>query len=124
MFSGRKNIEGIQRLFLELKNYIELQKEYVKLDAAEKLTVVLAVALIVLVLVLLGSIILLFVTFGLAFQIGDALGNVPLGFFIVAGALLALALFFYLNRNKLVIQPVARFFTRLIGNHAHDNSQQ
>lgn len=124
MFSGRKNIEGIQRLFLELKNYIELQKEYVKLDAAEKLTVVLAVALIVLVLVLLGSIILLFVTFGLAFQIGDALGNVPLGFFIVAGALLALALFFYLNRNKLVIQPVARFFTRLIDNHTHDNSQQ
>lgn len=114
MFSSNKNIESIGRLFLEFKKYLELQKEFIKLDAAEKLTVTLSTILIVAVLLLLGSIVLLFLTFALAYYLGDALGSLPVGFGIIAALVLLLTVIFYVNRNRMVIQPLARFMINLI----------
>lgn len=114
MFSGNKSIESIGKLFLEFKKYLELQKEYVKLGAAEKLTVMLSAAVTVAVLLVLGSIILLFLTFALAFLLGDAIGSLPVGFGLIALLVLIIAGIFYLNRNRFVIQPLARFITKII----------
>lgn len=126
MFSNNKNIESIGQLFLEVKKYLELQKEYVKLDAAEKLTITLSTILIVAVLLLLGSIVLLFLTFALAYYLGNVLGSLPIGFSIIAAFVLLLAAIFYLNRNRMVIQPLARFMTKLIITKEEDdnNNQQ
>ena len=114
MFSNSKNIESIGKLLLEFKKYLELQKEFVKLDATEKMTVILSVILIVTVLLLLGSIVLLFLTFALAFYLGDVLGSLSLGFGLISAFILLLTVIFYLNRNRMVIQPMARFMTKLI----------
>ena len=114
MFSNSKNIESIGKLLLEFKKYLELQKEFVKLDATEKMTVILSAILIVTVLVLLGSIVLLFLTFALAYYLGDVLGSLSLGFGLISAFILLLTVIFYLNRNRMVIQPMARFMTKLI----------
>ncbi|MCD8318673.1 MAG: phage holin family protein [Paraprevotella sp.] len=114
MFSSSKNIESIGKLLLEFKKYLELQKEFVKLDATEKITVILSAVLVVAVLLLLGSIVLLFLTFALAYLLGEATGSLPVGFGIIAAFVLLLAFIFYMNRNRWVIQPLARFMTRLI----------
>lgn len=114
MFSNSKNIESIGKLLLEFKKYLELQKEFVKLDATEKMTVILSAILIVTVLLLLGSIVLLFLTFALAYYLGDVLGSLSLGFGLISAFILLLTVIFYLNRNRMVIQPVARFMTKLI----------
>ena len=114
MFSNRKNIESIGKLLLEFKKYLELQKEFVKLDATEKMTVILSAILIVTVLLLLGSIVLLFLTFALAYYLGDVLGSLSLGFGLISAFILLLTVIFYLNRNRMVIQPMARFMTKLI----------
>lgn len=114
MFSNSKNIESIGKLLLEFKKYLELQKEFVKLDATEKTTVILSVILIVTVLLLLGSIVLLFLTFALAYYLGDVLGSLSLGFGLISAFILLLTVIFYLNRNRMVIQPMARFMTKLI----------
>ena len=114
MFSNSKNIESIGKLLLELKKYLELQKEFVKLDATEKMTVILSAILIVTVLLLLGSIVLLFLTFALAYYLGDVLGSLSLGFGLISAFILLLTVIFYLNRNRMVIQPMARFMTKLI----------
>lgn len=114
MFSNSKNIESIGKLLLEFKKYLELQKEFVKLDATEKMTVILSAILIVTVLLLLGSIVLLFLTFALAYYLGDVLGNLSLGFGLISAFILLLTVIFYLNRNRMVIQPMARFMTKLI----------
>lgn len=114
MFSNSKNIESIGKLLLEFKKYLELQKEFVKLDATEKMTVILSAILIVTVLLLLGSIVLLFLTFALAYYLGDVLGSLSLGFGIISAFILLLTVIFYLNRNRMVIQPMARFMTKLI----------
>ena len=114
MFSNSKNIESIGKLLLEFKKYLELQKEFVKLDATEKMTVILSAILIVTVLLLLGSIVLLFLTFALAYYLGDVLGSLSLGFGLISAFILLLTVIFYLNRNRIVIQPMARFMTKLI----------
>lgn len=114
MFSNSKNIESIGKLLLEFKKYLELQKEFVKLDATEKMTVILSAILIVTVLLLLGSIVLLFLTFALAHYLGDVLGSLSLGFGLISAFILLLTVIFYLNRNRMVIQPMARFMTKLI----------
>ena len=114
MFSNSKNIESIGKLLLEFKKYLELQKEFVKLDATEKMTVILSAILIVTVLLLLGSIVLLFLTFALAYHLGDVLGSLSLGFGLISAFILLLTVIFYLNRNRMVIQPMARFMTKLI----------
>ena len=114
MFSNSKNIESIGKLLLEFKKYLELQKEFVKSDATEKMTVILSAILIVTVLLLLGSIVLLFLTFALAYYLGDVLGSLSLGFGLISAFILLLTVIFYLNRNRMVIQPMARFMTKLI----------
>lgn len=114
MFSNSKNIESIGKLLLEFKKYLELQQEFVKLDATEKMTVILSAILIVTVLLLLGSIVLLFLTFALAYYLGDVLGSLSLGFGLISAFILLLTVIFYLNRNRMVIQPMARFMTKLI----------
>ena len=114
MFSNSKNIESIGKLLLEFKKYLELQKEFVKLYATEKMTVILSAILIVTVLLLLGSIVLLFLTFALAYYLGDVLGSLSLGFGLISAFILLLTVIFYLNRNRMVIQPMARFMTKLI----------
>ena len=114
MFSNSKNIESIGKLLLEFKKYLELQKEFVKLDATEKMTVILSAILIVTVLLLLGSIVLLFLTFALAYYLGDVLGSLSLGFGLISAFILLLTVIFYLNRNRMVIQPMARLMTKLI----------
>ena len=114
MFSNSKNIGSIGKLLLEFKKYLELQKEFVKLDATEKMTVILSAILIVTVLLLLGSIVLLFFTFALAYYLGDVLGSLSLGFGLISAFILLLTVIFYLNRNRMVIQPMARFMTKLI----------
>ena len=114
MFSNSKNIESIGKLLLEFKKYLELQKEFVKLGATEKMTVILSAILIVTVLLLLGSIVLLFLTFALAYYLGDVLGSLSLGFGLISAFILLLTVIFYLNRNRMVIQPMARFMTKLI----------
>ena len=96
MFSNSKNIESIGKLLLEFKKYLELQKEFVKLDATEKMTVILSAILIVTVL------------------LGDVLGSLSLGFGLISAFILLLTVIFYLNRNRMVIQPMARFMTKLI----------
>lgn len=116
MFSEKKDIDSMHKLFLELKNYLELQKRFVMLDAAEKLTVLLSAVAIGAVALILASMLLLFATFALAYYIGDLLHSLPLGFALIAMFLGVLLLFFYINRNKFVIQPLARLMASLFIN--------
>ena len=123
MFSNSKNIENIGRLFLEFKKYLELQKEFVKLDATEKTAVVFSAALIVAVILLLGSIALLFFAFAMAYYLGNVLESWSLGFCVIGAAVVIIALIFYSNRNRMVIQPIARFMANLILSKKEDGNK-
>ncbi len=113
MFSVNKNVESIQKLLLEFKNYYLLQKKFIRLDTAEKLTVILSAIGIALIILVLVSLMCFFGTMALAFYLGNTLNNIPLGFIIVAGIIAFVLIIFYWNRKRFVVEPLARFIGHL-----------
>ena len=61
MFADDKSIENFQQLFFEFKKYLELQKEYTKLELTEKLTILFSTLIMILVLIILGMVALFLV---------------------------------------------------------------
>lgn len=123
MFSSSKNIENMQRLFLEFKKYIEFQKEYIKLDTAEKLTVIISATISISIMLILGAMVLFFLSFAIAWYLSDILNSMPLGFGIIAVFCLLLCIIFYYKRETWVFQPTARLMVKLfIKKDEHDNN--
>jgi hypothetical protein len=113
MLGTGKYTENIKDIILELKNYLNLQKKYLAIDAAEKITIFFSAVAIAAICILLGGIILLFFTFALAFWIGDLLNSPPLGFLSMAIIIALILLLFYCKRKAWVIQPLARMAAKL-----------
>jgi len=67
MFADDKSIENMQQLFIEFKKYLELQKEYTKLEVTEKLSKLLSTLLLVLLVVILGVVVLFHLSFTLVY---------------------------------------------------------
>ena len=53
MFADDKSIENMQQLFIEFKKYLELQKEYTKLEITEKLSILLSALVLLSVVIIL-----------------------------------------------------------------------
>jgi len=113
MLGTGKYTEDIKDIILELKHYLNLQKKYLAIDAAEKITRFLSAVTIAAICILLGGIILLFFTFALAYWIGDLLNSLPLGFLSMVVIVALLLLLFYCKRNAWVIQPLARMAAKI-----------
>lgn len=113
MLGTGKYTEEFKEIILEAKHYLNLQKKYLAIDAAEKTTVILSAVAIAAICILLGGIILFFSTFALAYWIGDLLNSIPLGFLTMAIIIASLLLLFYCKRNAWVIQPLARMAAKL-----------
>ena len=113
MLGTGKYTEDIREIILEVKNYLNLQKKYLAIDAAEKATVILSAVAIAAICILLSSTLLLFCTFALAYWIGDLLDSLPLGFLAMAIFIAVLLLLFYSKRKAWVIQPLARMMAQL-----------
>ena len=68
MFADDKSIENFQQLFFEFKKYLELQKEYTKLELTEKLTILFSTLIMILILIILGMVALFYLLFALAYH--------------------------------------------------------
>ena len=117
MFSINKNVESIQKLLLEFKNYYLLQKKFIRLDTAEKLTVILSAVGISLIMLILVAFVFFFGTFAFAIYLGDELNSIPMGFAIVSGINILVLIIFYLNRKRFVVEPLTRFMGRVFLNN-------
>lgn len=113
MFANDKNVETIGQLVEVLKHYIGLQTEFVKLDVVDKVVRLLTAITIFTVLVGLLLIALIYLSFALAFGIGEYLGNVA-GFSIVAGIYLILLLVFVVFRHQWIERPLVRFLAGIL----------
>ena len=85
MFADDKSIENFQQLFFEFKKYLELQKEYTKLELTEKLTILFSTLIMVLVLIILGMVALFYLLFALAYVLEPLVGGLMASFAIIAG---------------------------------------
>ena len=103
MFADDKSIENFQQLFFEFKKYLELQKEYTKLELTEKLTILFSTLIMVLVLIILGMVALFYLLFALAYVLEPLVAGINV-------LLIALVIIF---RKQLIISPMVNFLANL-----------
>lgn len=116
MFADDKSIENFQQLFFEFKKYLELQKEYTKLDLIEKLTILLSTLIMVLVLVILSMVALFYLLFALAYVLEPLVGGLMISFAIIAGINILLIVAVIIFRKQLIISPMVNFLANLFLN--------
>jgi len=104
--------ENIQSLWTEAKNYLELQKEYLKLDSAEKLSVLLSAVATTALCLILALVALIFFVVAFAFWLAKWVGTAQ-SFTIMGGVLVLVILLTLVFRKRWIVQPVSRFVAKL-----------
>ena len=116
MFANDKTIDNLQALFTEVKHYVDLQKDYVKLDITHKLTILISTLILILGLMVLGMIALFYLSFTLAYILEPHAGGLTNSYAIITGSILFIGLLIYLFRIRLIIQPLTNFLANLFLN--------
>lgn len=112
MLSSEKNIEQIAKLIEKLKRFIELKTDYLKFDAVEKLVRLLTAFVSVAFIILLGLVVLFFLSFAAAAWLEPMLGKAG-GYCVIAGFYLLLLILFRIFRKAWIEKPLLRFLTEL-----------
>lgn len=122
MFANDKSIDNLTELFKEVKKYLKLQGEYVKLDLVEKLTILLSTLTLIFVLIILGTMAAFYLSFMLVYVLASATGSLVAGYAIIGGILILLAFIIYRLRQRLIFQPMVNFLARLFLDDSSNNS--
>ncbi len=110
----------IERLISNIKDYGEERINLIMLNVQEKTAKAIAGTASVLILIILGVFTLAFLSFALAWFIGQLLGHTYLGFLIVAGVYLLAAILIWTNRTKWIGFPVMNAFLKNISDDDED----
>lgn len=116
MFIDDNKKQSIGQLFNDLKVYIEMQKEYTKLELTEKLTILFSTLIFAVVLILLGMVVLFYLSFSLAYLLEPYVGGLPASYAIMAGIILIFVAIVAIFRKSLIINPIANFLGNLFLN--------
>ena len=114
MFSSDKNIESLQQLYQEVKQYVNLQRDYVKLELVEKLTILGTSLLLVLILIILGFIALFYLSFTLAYILEPLVGSLKGSFAIITGLIILLIIGVIVMRKRMIEKPLVNFLANLL----------
>ncbi len=113
MLFGDKSTESIQQIVSEAKTYLELQKDYVRLELTEKLTILLSTLILVLILVVLGMVALFYFSFTLAYILAPKVGGLMVSFGLITLFLVLVMLVIYHQRQRLIISPMVNFLAKI-----------
>lgn len=115
MLSSDKNIETISELITELKRYIELRSQYLKLDVIDKIVAITkAIALLLVTIVIIGMIAIM-LSIAAAFALAHYV-NTALAFCIIAFIYLLVFLVFLAKRKQWIERPLVHFLSNLFLN--------
>lgn len=113
MFGDDKSIENIRQLVIEFKKYLELQKEYTKLEVTEKLSILLSNLILLLLVIILGMVALFYLSFTLAYVISPFVGGLVISFGLIACLHILLMILLYIYRKELIVDPMVKFIAGL-----------
>ncbi|MFW9596370.1 MAG: phage holin family protein [Paludibacter sp.] len=106
-------IENFQQLYTEIKKYLSLETEYIKVDFVEKLSIILSTLFIMSIIIVMVISTLLFFFFALAYALESVLGSLAISFGVISLCYVLLIVLFYAFRKKIIINPIVRFLTNL-----------
>jgi len=121
---GLPSKDDLQQLFAECKRYIDLQKDYAKLDLTEKLTILLSRLILVVALLILGMMVLFYLSFTLAYLLEPLVGSLKWSFAIISALLLILFGVVYFFRKPLIVNPVVNFVGNLLLKEETDEPEE
>ena len=106
-----KETSPIESLLKKTGDFLETKVELLKLQAGEKATGIGSSLVSAIILIIIVGIMLLTLNIGIALWIGELLGEVYFGFFIVSGFYLLVGLLMYAFRSQWLQKP---FHDRLV----------
>ncbi len=110
-----KLTDEFKDILVQGKDWVKLEVEYAKLTVAEKFTVLLSSMIIGAICLLMGMVVLILLSLSLV-ELFKMMMAPALAYLAVGGIICLLILIFYLLRNPLLLNPIARFITRLLIN--------
>lgn len=113
MLSSDKNVESLARLIETLKDYIGLQKEYLKFDVIDKLVRLITALSLAIIMFVLVFAVLFYLSFSVVYWISPVTGMAG-AFAIVAAMLLVLLIIIFALRKPLITRPLIRFITGIL----------
>jgi len=102
-----------KQLLLEAKKFFSLEWDYNKLTAVEKLAILLSTTAFIVVLIIIGTFVLHYLFAALITVLADALQCRWAAYLIAAGILLVLLLVVVAFKKQLIVNPIARFVSKL-----------
>ena len=102
---------SVHQLIAEIKEYLELQRDLLKVEGVEKLTILIS-AFLVLISIILGGGALFYLLFALAYLLEPAIGLIG-AFGIIGCVCLLILVVLVLLRKQLIINPIVRFLYKL-----------
>ena len=96
----------IKSIFENIHNYVEARLELYKIAALEKVAKVMADLITVAILAVCATLFILFLSIAFSLLIGKWLGDVYLGFLVIAGLYFIAGLIIYFNRKNLLQKPI------------------
>ena len=102
-----------KKLFSEARKYFTLEWDYTKLTAVEKLAVLLSAIAFIAVVIIIGAFALHYLFAALISLLASAMGCVWGANLIAVGILLVLLLVVFAFKKRLIVDPVARFVSKL-----------
>ena len=115
MLSNDKNVESIAQLIEALKDYVGLQKEYLELNAIEKIVRLVTALTMAIVFVILIVAILFYLSFAIVYWL-EPLTGMALAFFLVALTCTALLALVCIFRKAWIERPLVRFLANTLLN--------
>ncbi len=113
MESGKLS-DNFTSLTENVKDYIDLRIDYLKLILTEKLSRLTAFFLIAVIFFILAMFLLLFLSLSFVFWFGEVTGASWLGALIVTAVYVVGGLFIYLMRYKMFINPLVTHLTKIL----------
>ncbi|MBA2498964.1 MAG: phage holin family protein [Chitinophagaceae bacterium] len=108
---------ALEDLFHKATDYVETRVELARLKAVEKSADAASTMYAGMVVLLIAFLFIILLNIGLAILIGEYIGEIYLGFFILAGLYALTGLVFYFNRNTWLKTPVNnRIIKKILGN--------
>ncbi len=108
---------SIEVLLENAQDYVKTTLKLTKLNAIAQSSDVISSVISKIVISIAAAMFILLLSFGLAFFIGDAMGSVYWGFFIVAAFYLLLAILIYSFKDQWIKVPVSnKIITKLLKN--------
>lgn len=113
MLSSDKNVESLAQLIEVLKDYIGLQKEYLKFDVIDKLVRLVTALTLTIVLFVLVIAILFYLSFATVYWMSPLIGTAT-AFAIVAAFFFILLCLVVVFRKAWIERPLIRFMANTL----------